>query len=724
MATSGIDNKFSSILHQCFVLLTMLYEEMRSKAKGLLRPFTKPLQPLSSHRHLFCLICLLFLSALFLTHSEAVCNPQDQESLLWFSGNVSSSVSPLNWNLSIDCCSWEGITCDDTSESHVTGISLPLRGLSGNLSSSVQNLHRLSHLDLSHNLLSGPLPPGFLSALDHLMVLNLSYNSFNGELPLEHGSNKFFFPIQTVDLSSNLLQGQILNTSIFLLGAFSLISFNVSNNSFTGPIPSFMCMMSSPQLSILDFSYNDFAGQISRGLGKCLNLSVLRAGFNNISGEIPLEIYNLSELEQLFLPANHLTGKIDNNITRLKKLTLLELYSNHLEGQIPKDIGHLSSLQSLQLHVNNITGTVPLSLTNCSKLVKLNLRINRLIGNLTELEFAGNKLTGQISPQVKELESLTFLAFSDNRLTNITGALKILQGCKKLILAKNFYDETFPSNKDFVSSGGFPKLQIFAIGGCRMRGEVPAWLMKLKSLELMDMSQNRLVGSIPGWLGTLPNLFYIDLSDNLLTGELPKEFFHLRALMSQKVYEATEKNYLPLPLFIRPNNGTANQQYNHLIPDELSNLTKMDLSNNNLSGRIPSSLRLLHFMSYFNVANNRNTFPKPCFEGNPLLCGGVLQTSCTAPTRPHATEDDELKKTLVVWLATGYLVGFSSILLVCACRDRRSIVAQRRIIQSRACCCLINEVHLEVKLFLVLEFEFFPAIGILRVRQSRRTSME
>ncbi|KAG2268567.1 hypothetical protein Bca52824_063122 [Brassica carinata] len=625
---------------------------------------------------------------------EAVCNPQDQESLLWFSGNVSSSVSPLNWNLSIDCCSWEGITCDDTSESHVTAISLPLRGLSGNLSSSVQNLHRLSHLDLSHNLLSGPLPPGFFSALDHLMVLNLSYNSFNGELPLEHGSNKFFFPIQTVELSSNLLQGQILNTSIFLLGAFSLISFNVSNNSFTGPIPSFMCMMSSPQLSILDFSYNDFAGQISRGLGRCLNLSVLRAGFNNISGEIPVEIYNLSDLEQLFLPANHLTGKIDNNITRL---------------QPPRR--------------RNTKGH--------SKLVKLNLRINRLIGNLTELEFSqlkslrildlGNNIfTGDVPDKVFSCKSLTAIR---QQINKHNWGSQDSAGLSILILAKNFYDETFPSNKDFVSSGGFPKLQIFAIGGCRMRGEVPAWLMKLKSLELMDMSQNRLVGSIPGWLGTLPNLFYIDLSDNLLTGELPKEIFHLRALMSQKVYEATEKNYLPLPLFIRPNNGTANQQYNHLyyfppaiyirrnnltgsipveigqlkalqalellgnnfsgrIPDELSNLTnleRMDLSNNNLSGRIPSSLRLLHFMSYFNVANNSlegqiptggqfDTFPKSCFEGNPLLCGGVLQTSCTAPTRPHATEDDELKKTLVVGLATGYLVGFSSILLVCAWR--------------------------------------------------------
>ncbi|CAN7098711.1 unnamed protein product [Brassica rapa subsp. narinosa] len=170
------------------------------------------------------------------------------------------------------------------------------------------------------------------------------------------------------------------------------------------------------------------------------------------------------------------------------------------------------------------------------------------------------------------------------------------------------------------------KLQIFAIGGCRIIGEIPTWLIKLKSLELMDLSQNGLVGSIP-------------------------------------------------------------------------------------------------------TGSQFDTFRKSYFEGNPLLCGGVLQTSCAAPTRPPATrstttENDELKRTLVIGSAIGYLFGFSSILFVCAWRDRRSIVAQRRIIQRRACCCLINEVHLEVKLFLFLEFEFLPAIGILRVRQSRRTSME
>ncbi|KAF8045120.1 hypothetical protein N665_5568s0001 [Sinapis alba] len=241
----------------------------------------------------------------------------------------------------------------------------------------------------------------------------------------------------------------------------------------------------------------------------------------------------------------------------------------------------------------------------------------------------------------------------------------------------------------------------------------------------MDLSQNRLVGSVPGWLGTLPKLSYIDLSYNLLTGEVPKEFFHLRDLMSQKAYEATEKNYLQLPIFVHTNYIIGSQQYNqiynfpsaiymrsnsltgsipvefsqlkalHILellgnnfsgrnPEELSNLTnleKLDLSNNNLSGRIPSSLRQLHFMSYFNVANNSlegpiptgsqfDTFPKSYFEGNPLLCGGVLQTSCKVPTREPATssttENDELKRTLVIGMAIGYLFGFSSILVVCA----------------------------------------------------------
>ncbi|KAJ0247908.1 Receptor-like protein 2 [Hirschfeldia incana] len=667
-------------------------------------PTTRPVQPPSSHMLRLLFLCVAFL---FLTVSEAVCNHQDQESLLWFSSNVSTSDSPLNWNPSIDCCSWEGITCDDSLNSHVTAISLSLRGLKGKLPVSVLQLHRLSQLNLSHNHLSGPLPLDFLSSLDQLTVPDLSYNSF------------------------------------------------------TGPIPSFMCI-SSPQLSELDFSYNDFSGHIPRGLGRCLRLSVLRAGFNHLSGEIPRDIYNLPKLEKLVLPANHLIGRIDDDITQLRKLTCVELYSNKLEGDIPKDIGKLSSLQTLQLHTNNITGTLPLSLANCTNLVKLNLRKNCLEGTLLELDFsrlqslsildlgnnsfsgeipwrvhscksltamrfASNMFTGQISPQVLELESLSFLSLSDNKLTNITGALRILQGCRNLstlLIGKNFYNETFPSDRDLTYPDGFPNLRIFASGGSGLRGELPAWLIKLKSLAVLDLSQNQLVGSIPGWLGTLPHLFYIDLSDNLLSGELPKEFFQLKSLMSLKDYDATEKNNLKLPVYVHPNNFTTHHQYNQLsslppaiyirrnnlkgsipveagqlkalhalelshnclsgsIPDELSNLTnieRLDLSNNKLSGRIPWSLTRLHFMSYFNVANNTlqgpiptgsqfDTFPRAHFEGNPLLFGGVLITSCHAPTQLPATTTNEEKLTriFIVAVATGFVLTFALSILMLNC---------------------------------------------------------
>ncbi|CAN8235447.1 unnamed protein product [Cochlearia groenlandica] len=733
---------------------------MRSKSINL---FMKQ-QP---HIVIYLLVYLLYLSVFFPIVSFSLCNSQDQESLLWFYSNVSSSQnSLLHWNTSIDCCSWEGISCDDSIENRVISIHLPYKELSGNFPLSLFDIRSLSSLNLSHNHLSGSLPQGFFfSNLDQLLLLDLSYNRFIGELPLGNGSKNRI--LNVLDLSSNLLEGEILSGSVFLEEGFSLTSFNVSNNSFTGSIPSFLCK-TSPRIKKLDFSYNKFSGFIPVGLGLCLKLSVLGAGFNDISGEISKEIYGLTELEELYLPANHLTGKIDDSITRLTKLTLLELYSNHLQGDIPMDIGKLNNLRILQLHVNNLTGSIPPSLANCTYLVKLNLRVNRLGGplfdldfsrfqilsvldlgnnsftgdfplsvysckNMTAMRFAGNKLTGQILPQVLELKYLSFFSFSDNKMTNITGALRILQGCKKLstlIMAKNFYDETIPSNIDFLAPQGFQNLQIFGSGASRLKGEIPAWLIKLKSVEAIDLSVNRLTGSIPGWLGTLPNLFYLDLSDNLLAGQLPKELFHMRALMSQKAYDATEHSYLELPLFISPNNFSAKQQYNQLsslppaiyfkknkltgtipadigqlkvlhvielyqnnlsgtIPDELSNITnleRLDLSNNSLSGTIPWSLTGLHFMSYFNVANNTlsgpiptgsqfGTFKRSYFEGNPLLCGGVLLISCAVPSRNTTkTGGEKVDVKLVLGIVIGIFFGVSLVLVslaLCVMSKRR-----------------------------------------------------
>ena len=64
---------------------------------------------------------------------------------------------------------------------------------------------------------------------------------------------------QIVDISSNDSNGMI-QASFFQL-ARNLTKLNVSNNSFTGPIPSLPCI-NSPFVMLLDFSSNNHNGQI------------------------------------------------------------------------------------------------------------------------------------------------------------------------------------------------------------------------------------------------------------------------------------------------------------------------------------------------------------------------------------------------------------------------------------------------------------------------------
>ncbi|KAK0596270.1 hypothetical protein LWI29_014228 [Acer saccharum] len=703
----------------------------------------------------------LLLSSLIASPCHAAaspCNPNDGDSLLSLFRNI-SSPTPLNWSPSLDCCLWEGVDCDDT-DGRVTHLRLPSRGLSGSFLSppATANLTSLSHLDLSHNRLFGPLPSGFFTSLNHLQILDLSYNRLTGELP-SNDDNNITMDIQNLDLSSNHFHGAIPSTS-FLQATWNITSFNVSNNSFTGLIPSYICLNSSKSIRGLDFSYNDFSDHIPSGLGQCSQLQILRAGFNNLSGPVPEDIYNITSLEQLSLAVNSLSGHISDSILRLTNLRVLELYSNHFNGFIPTDIGKLSNLEYLLLHINNLTGSLPPSLMNCIKLKTLNLRVNIFEGplsafnfstltqlntldlgnnnftgtlpstlysckSLTAVRLASNQLEGQISPDILALQSLSFLSISTNNITDITGALKVLMGCRNLttlIITNNFKNEPMPQEENTVAPDGFQNLQVLGLGGCQFTGQVPIWLAKLKKLEVLDLSVNQFTGPIPGWFGNLAKLFYIDLSSNSLTGEFPKELTQLSALASEEIIDEVQRSYLELPVFVKPNNAT-NQQYNQLsnlppaiylrnnslsgnipaeigqlkylhvldlsrnnfsgnIPDQLSNLTNLemlDLSWNQLSGDIPASLKSLHFLSSFSVAYNNlqgsipsggqfDTFPNSSFDGNPALCGSTVQHSCseTAKTNHPAAPRKSTNTKLIVGLILGICFGTGLFITVLA----------------------------------------------------------
>ncbi|PQQ12864.1 receptor-like protein 2 [Prunus yedoensis var. nudiflora] len=212
-----------------------------------------------------------------------------------------------------DCCHWEGITCD--KDGRVTHLLLPSKRLQGSVSHSLGNLTHLSHLNLSHNQLSGLLEAGLILSLSFLEILDLSYNLLSGEVPLFPPSSY----IRIVDLSSNQFNGTI--PSSFLQHAGNLSSLNVSKNHITGQMPSSICLYSS-LVRVLDFSYNDFSGSIPLGLGTCSKLEVFHAGFNSLSGTLPSDIYNAQALEEISLPSNKLFGPISDRIVNLPSLTI------------------------------------------------------------------------------------------------------------------------------------------------------------------------------------------------------------------------------------------------------------------------------------------------------------------------------------------------------------------------------------------------------------------
>ncbi|KAG7951045.1 hypothetical protein I3843_13G146900 [Carya illinoinensis] len=583
------------------------------------------------------------------------CNQKDRNSLLSLPF-INTSSPALNWSAT-DCCHWEGISCDH--KGRVTHISLPSKRLKGSVSPFFENITSLSHLNLSHNSLSGSLPLGFFSSLNQLKVLDLSHNYLVGNISLLFSSSGSWpASIQTIDISNNEFIGSI--QSSFLKQAWNLTELNVCNNGLQGPIPSSPCI-NSPNLRLLDFSGNNHSGEIPRGLGGCSKLKIFRAGFNSLTKFLPHDMYSVVALEEISIPSNYLSGSINNGIVNRTKLSNLELSDNKLGGKLPLDFAKLSNLKVLHLRNNFLTGSLPPSLMNCTNLVQLDLRNNSFQGNISNLNFSSlqhltildlgfnnftgnfpaslpsckslrgirisyNRLEGEIPHEVAQLRNLSFFSLSVNRLTNFTSAIKILMHCKMLdvvLMAQNFLQEMI-SNDDFnmVASNGFKNLRFLDLSECQLTGQFPIWLSKLKKLEILNLNTNRISGPIPSWLPTLPRLISLQLSDNLISGEFPKELYALPALVSTQ-YLGENSSFL-LPIFDinlnrwlhiynsiynwKPNIVLRNNSLSGHIPVEIARLKQLhtlDLSHNNFSGNIPSQISELTNLEDLDLSANK-----------------------------------------------------------------------------------------------------------------------
>ncbi|KAG5574147.1 hypothetical protein H5410_063913 [Solanum commersonii] len=450
-----------------------------------------------------------------------------------------------SWNTSRDCCSWDGVVCDDIT-GHVIELDLSCSNLTGTIdsNSSLFQLSHLQRLDLSFNKFSNShISPEFgkFSSLKHL---HLSHSYFSGQIPSEisHLSKLHSLRLSSIydskklrltthdfkSLLQNLTQlreldlsGINISSTIPLNFSSHLTTLILSETGLYGIIPESIFHL--PNLETLDLSDNDhlngyFPKTKWNSSASLIELDLSRVNF---SCNLPESLgYHLTSVRYLYLLYCNLRGPIPESLSNLTRIEYLVLYNNSLNGTIPPGMLSLPSLKTIDLSFNHLSG--PLEDFKSNSLVWIGLRDNQLQGhlpnsiqnlvNLTILNLSFNNFSGRVDvslfPNLKQLWLLS-LSYNNISLTNDNN-VTLPESLNTLELAASEVKEL-----EFLRSA--KKLQRLDLSNNKIQGRIPdwAWSNWIFSLQDLNISHNMLtsVDSIP-----LQSLHTIDLRSNLLQG--------------------------------------------------------------------------------------------------------------------------------------------------------------------------------------------------------------
>ncbi|XP_076890959.1 receptor-like protein 6 [Bidens hawaiensis] len=612
---------------------------------------------------------------------------------------------------------------------------------------SFQMCKNLTHVYLSRNSLSGMIPSAHFKDLENLVLVDLSFNGFNGSIPsslfslpklqqMLLSSNDFgglvpnftsssMSSLDTLDLSSNKLEGEIPR-SIFELQKLSILL--LSSNKLSGTIKTISFQDRLSNLTTLDLSFNKLSIITSdnitlvnhlprfstlklascnlvkfpnlRNQSRLMNLDLSN---NKIAGQIPKWMWTVGNgsISYMNLSRNQLTSLEEPYI--LPDLFVLDLHSNLLSGAIPippqtatfidysNNLFNSSLPDSLGRNLNfayffsvsnnKLTGEIPQTICNTLYLKALDMSNNRLIGMIPQclIEFGG---------------SLGVLNLASNSLTGrIEGTFPSTCGLNTLDLHDNHLEGKIPE-----SLANCTMLEVLNLGNNKINDTYPCFLGKNTNLRVLVLRSNRLHGSVvcdQAQHNNWSKLQIVDIASNHLNGRIPDiGFRQWAAMMNDENGDPPAKKHLSFTVLQLSNYyyqdtvtvtakglelelvkiltvftsiDISNNQFSGELPStigrlkalyvlnashngftgsipssmgNLSQLESLDMSSNKLTGNIPVTLTLLTFLSVLNLSNNHlegriptgtqlQSFDAGSYIGNKQLCGDPLTIKCS-----------------------------------------------------------------------------------------------
>ncbi|KAG0450142.1 hypothetical protein HPP92_026921 [Vanilla planifolia] len=197
----------------------------------------------------------------------------------------------------------------------------------------------LTRVRLAQNYLNGSIPLGLLF-LPHLDLLELHNNYLSGSIAENPDTKQSASRLEVLNLSNNLISGPIPLTISNLSFLEALI---LSTNRLTGEVPTTIGGLR--RVAKVDFSRNELSGIIPPEIEQCKQLTYLDLSQNNLSGGIPSEFASLGVLSYLNLSQNHLSQSIPRSIGTISSLTAADFSFNDLSGSLP-DSGQLAFLNA------------------------------------------------------------------------------------------------------------------------------------------------------------------------------------------------------------------------------------------------------------------------------------------------------------------------------------------------------------------------------------------
>ncbi|XP_069148370.1 receptor-like protein Cf-9 [Solanum lycopersicum] len=566
------------------------------------------------------LFFLCFCQLSFCSSIPHICRKDQSSALLEFKRTLivdtslvtcSSYSYTSSWNMSIDCCSWDGVVCNEPT-GHVIELNLSCSGLVGKIdsNSSLFLLSYLQRLDLSsNNFCNTNISPEF-GRFSSLTYLDLSDSYFSGHIPSEisHLSK-----LQSLYFSGETLQFgphdfEMLLQNLTQLRELHLTSINISS---TIP-PNF-----SSHLTTLSLGSTGLYGIIPESIFHLPRLETLVLQNNDqLSGYFPKTKWNSSaSLVELDLSGVNFSCHLPESVGYLTSLHSLSLKKCNLRGPIPESLSNLTHILDMDLSDNSLNGTIPSGMFSLPSLNRLVLSNNHVSGmfedsksnSLTWIDLSNNQLQGHLPNSIQNLVNLTGLILSLNNLSghvDVSFFADLKQLCY-LDLSYNRIAFTNENKHNVTLPGSLMSLRLAA---CEVK-ELE-FLRSAKLLWHLDLSNNKIEGKIPDWAWSnwMYSLKHLNLSHNMLESSLPIP------PMSTRFFLISHNNLsgeIPSSICISTSLVMLDLAGNNLkgaIPLCLGNISALqvlDMHHNSLSGTLPTTFRTGSALKSFNFHGNK-----------------------------------------------------------------------------------------------------------------------